>query len=79
MANLPSLPQPPPEAAAAEETLRKAFGADVTGILRAVRKKLCVPADPLKTFRASGYEAAAAKDRAARRKEMGISSTSSYA
>ena len=38
-----------------------------------------VPADPLKAFRASGYEAAPAKDRAARRKKLGISAESTYA
>jgi len=64
---------------AAEETLRQAFRTDVTGILRTVRRKLGVPADPLAAYRASGYEAAAARDRAARRKAMGISATSSYA
>ncbi|MHC4716749.1 MAG: TIM barrel protein [Planctomycetota bacterium] len=64
---------------AAEETLRKAFTADVTGILRAVRKKLGVPADPLAAYRASGYEAAAARDRAARRRELGLAATTSYA
>jgi len=64
---------------ASEETLRQAFRTDVTGILRAARAKLGVPADPLAAYRASGYEAAAAKDRAARRKAMGLSTTSSYA
>ena len=46
---------------AAEETLRTAFAADVTPILHAVRKMLGVPADPLKAFRASGYERRAAR------------------
>jgi len=64
---------------AAEEVLRAAFQTDVTPLLRQVRRKLGVPADPLKAFRASGYEAAAAKDRAARRKKLGISAASSYA
>jgi L-rhamnose isomerase / sugar isomerase len=64
---------------AAEETLRAAFNAPVDGILRAVRKKLGVPADPLAAYRASGYEQAVAKDRAARRKDLGISGGSSYA
>ena len=63
----------------AEEILQTAFNADVTGILRAVRKKLGVPADPLKAFRASGYESAAAKDRAARRKALGLTAGGSYA
>jgi len=64
---------------AAEEVLRAAFQTDVTDLLRQVRRKLGVPPDPLKAFRASGYEAAAAKDRAARRKKLGISASSSYA
>ncbi len=64
---------------AAEEALQAAFATDVTPLLRAVRKKLGVPADPLSAFRASGYEAAAAKDRAARRRAMGIRAESTYA
>ena len=64
---------------AAEEVLRSAYTADVSGLLRAVRRKLKVPADPLAAFRKSGYEAAAAKDRAARRKALGISAQSTYA
>ncbi len=67
------------DAVAAEETLRAGFSADVRPILRAVRAKLGVPADPLKAFRDSGYEAAAARDRAARRKALGIRPASSYA
>ncbi len=57
---------------AAEEVLMAAFGADVGPILREVRRRLGVPADPLEAFRASGYEAAAAADRAARRRRLGI-------
>ena len=57
---------------AAEEVLQLAFAADVTDILRQIRKRLSVPSDPLWAFRKSGYEAAAAKDRQKRRKEMGI-------
>ncbi|MGB2820601.1 MAG: TIM barrel protein [Phycisphaerae bacterium] len=64
---------------AAEETLRAAFGLDVTAILHAVRKALGVPADPLEAFRASGYERNAARDRRAKRKALGISSESTYA
>ncbi len=63
----------------AEEILRAAYTTDVTRLLRAVRRKLKVPADPLAAYRASGYEAAAAKDRAARRKALGISAQSTYA
>ena len=64
---------------ASEEILRTAYNADPSGILTAVRRKLKVPADPLKAFRASGYEQAAAKDRSERRKAMGITEQSSYA
>ena len=58
------------DAVAAEETLRTAFNANVKPILRRVRKILGVPADPLAAFRASGYEAAAAKQRVAKRLSM---------
>ena len=67
------------DAVAAEEILRAGFESDVSPLLRRVRKSLSVPADPLKAFRASGYEAAAAKDRAARRKALGIRAADSYA
>jgi L-rhamnose isomerase/sugar isomerase len=62
-----------------EEILRAAFYADVTPILEAVRKALGVPADPLAAYRQSGYEQNAARDRRARRKEMGLSGGASYA
>ena len=45
----------------------------------AATEPAAAPADPLAAFRASGYEAAAAKDRAARREALGISAASSYA
>ena len=64
---------------ASEEILRAAYRTDVTNILRDLRRKLKVPADPLKAFRSSGYERAAAADRAKRRKELGISASGSYA
>ena len=51
----------------------------MTPLLKAVRKKLAVPTDALKAFRASGYEQAAAQDRAARRKALGLTGGSSYA
>ena len=57
----------------AEEVLRKAFYTDVTPLLEAARKKLGVPGDPLKAFRKSRYERAAARARTAKRKEMGLS------
>ncbi len=64
---------------ASEECLKSAFNKDVTPILRAVRKKLGVPADPLAAFGASGYGARVAKDRRAKRKALGISQEASYA
>lgn len=64
---------------ASEEVLRAAFNTDVTPLLRAVRKKLGVPADPLKAYRASGYEKKIAKERRAKRKELGITEGASYA
>ena len=64
---------------AAEEIVRSAYEADVGGILRAVRKALGVPADPLAAFRASGYEQQAAKSRRAKRKASGVSEGASYA
>jgi len=67
------------DAVAAEEIVRAAVASDVMPLLRQVRKALGAPADPLAAFRASGYEAAAAKDRAARREALGISAASSYA
>jgi len=64
---------------AAEEVVGSAYEADVGGILRAVRKELGVPADPLEAFRASGYEQRAAKVRRAKRKATGVNEGASYA
>jgi len=64
---------------AAEETLRAAFYADVSPMLRAVRKSLGVPPDPLAAFRESGYEQRIAKDRIAKRKALGMGQGASYA
>ena len=64
---------------ACEEILREAFFADVSPLLREVRKKLRCPADPVAAYRASGYEARAAKARSAKRKALGITAESSYA
>ena len=64
---------------AAEEELRSAFHADVSAILRAARQRLHVPADPLAAFRASGYEQAAARDRAKKRQTLGLAKGTSYA
>lgn len=64
---------------AAEVELKKAFNADVSGILKAVRKDLGVPADPLEAYRKSGYERRVGKERQTRREEMGLTADSSYA
>jgi L-rhamnose isomerase/sugar isomerase len=64
---------------ASEEELRKAFYSDVEPLLRQVRRELGCPADPVSAYRASGYEAKAAKTRTAKRKAMGIAAESSYA
>ncbi len=63
----------------AEEVLRAAFHADVTPLLKEVRKRMGAPADPLKEYRASGYEARVAKERRAKRKALGIQAGGSYA
>ena len=64
---------------ASEEVLREAFFTDVEPLLRAVRKELSCPADPVAAYRASGYEAQAAKARTAKRKALGVTAESSYA
>ena len=63
----------------AEEVLRGAFFSDVSPILRQVRKKMGVPADPLAAFRASGYERKAARSRRAKRKALGQDEGGSFA
>ena len=63
----------------AEEVLRAAFDTDVTPLLKAVRKALGVPADPLKAYRASGYERRVARQRRAKRKELGLTEGGSFA
>jgi L-rhamnose isomerase/sugar isomerase len=62
-----------------ENALKAAFNADVMDVLTAVRKRLGAPADPLAAFRAGGYEARVARERAKRREEMADGSPSSYA
>ena len=64
---------------AAEETLRAAFNTNVTPILRAVRKALGVPADPLGAFRACGYERRAAEQRKEKRRALDMTRASTYA
>ena len=50
----------------AEEVLMTAFNTDVTPLLKAVRRELGVPENPLEAFRQSGYEAKVAKERSGR-------------
>ena len=63
----------------AEECLRRAFFTDVTPALRAWRQSRDLPEEPLAAYRESGYEAAAGKERAQRRKDLGLASGGSYA
>jgi L-rhamnose isomerase / sugar isomerase len=63
----------------AEECLRNAFFTDVRPAIVEWRKQKNLPADPLHAFRESGYEAKVAKERRERRKQLGLSGTSSYA
>ena len=51
----------------AEETLRGAFFADVSPILKAWREENNLPADPLQNYRASGYGEEKARERSAKR------------
>ncbi len=55
----------------AEELLRSAFYSDVQPILKAWRESKSLPANPLDTYRASGYETMRAKERSARRPDAG--------
>jgi len=64
---------------AAEQCLRRAFETDVAPILRQVRKALDVPADPLEAFRQSGYEQRVAKERAEKRRSLGLGGPATYA
>lgn len=63
----------------AEMCLKKAFNADVSAAIGAWRKSHDLPADPLTAHRESGYEAAVAKERSARRIALGLNTGSSYA
>jgi L-rhamnose isomerase/sugar isomerase len=62
-----------------ENCLKDAFATDVRPMLAEWRKKRGIDADPLAAYRASGYEAKAAKEREARRAVRGGASGSSYA
>ena len=63
----------------AEECLRQAFFADVRPTIVDWRKQHNLPLDPLTAFRQSGYESRVATERKARRAELGISGSGSYA
>jgi L-rhamnose isomerase/sugar isomerase len=63
----------------AEECLRQAFFADVRPIIVEWRKQHNLPLDPLAAFRQSGYEARVRTERKARRAELGITGSGSYA
>lgn len=63
----------------AELELKKAFFTDVSPALKAWRKANNLPLDPLEGHRKSGYEAAAAKERTQRRKDLGIVQGGGYA
>ena len=56
----------------AEELLRRAFFTDVVPWLHAWRKAKGLAPEPLEAFRASGYAERAGKERAARRKALGL-------
>ena len=64
---------------ACEEILKSAFNSNITPILRTVRKTRGVPVDPIRAYRASGYEQKIAKERNAKRKALGIDEGGGYA
>ncbi len=63
----------------AEELLKRAFHTDVSEALVEWRRENNLPENPLQEHRKSGYEEAVAKDRSARRRELGIVQSGSYA
>ena len=63
----------------AERLYQDAFATDVRPAIASWRAKRGLHSDPLVAHRESGYEARAAKDRAKRREELGLTHTSSYA
>jgi len=63
----------------AEECLRRAFFTDVEEAVLEWRRTHQLPSDPLAAFRKSGYENRVAKERKARRAELGLTSSGSYA
>jgi L-rhamnose isomerase/sugar isomerase len=63
----------------AEECLRSAFYTDVRPMLADWRKKKNLDPDPMRAYRASGYEAKMATEREAARAARGIKAGGSYA
>jgi L-rhamnose isomerase/sugar isomerase len=63
----------------AEECLRSAFFADIRPAVLEWRQKEKIAVDPLAAFRESGYESRVAKERKARRLELGLVGSGSYA
>jgi len=63
----------------AEECLRQAFFSDVQPVIGEWRQRRKLPLDPLAAFRESGYESEVAKERKARRAELGLTGSGSYA
>jgi len=63
----------------AEECLRSAFFTDVRPMLAEWRKRKGIDPDPLRAYRASGYEAKVAKEREAIRAARGTAAPGSYA
>jgi L-rhamnose isomerase len=63
----------------AEECLKQAFFADVRPTMVEWRKQHNLPLDPLAVFRQSGYETRVASERKARRAELGLAGSGSYA
>ncbi len=63
----------------AENCLKSAFFADVSGILKTWRKSKGLPVDPLAQLRKSGYIEKRGKERAERRRAMGVGGAANYA
>jgi len=63
----------------AEECLRSAFFADIRPAIVEWRQKEKIAVDPLAAFRESGYGSRVAKERKARRLELGLVGSGSYA
>jgi L-rhamnose isomerase / sugar isomerase len=59
--------------------VRQAFFTDVRPTILEWRKQHKLPLDPLAAFRESGYETRASKERKARRAELGLTGSGSYA